>query len=402
MKKKHIHIISENYPFGKGEQFFEKEIFELSKYFDRIYLFPLASEGEMRAIPINVEVKLSLANANRKIATKTRLKNIFLLLTVFYFEFFYQAKKKIALKKIRSSVSSFLQAKILSEVFMENVNSSYDNYFYSFWMNDGALMFSILKYQNKISNFLFRVNGYDLFDERFEGGYIPFRYFNFRNAKKIVILSEEGLNYLKRKNIFPEKLVLNYYGIYDNGMNPFDPSALFTIVSCSNMIPLKRVDKIIRTLMLISFPVNWIHFGDGELMEQMKELAKDLPQNIKYSFKGSVNNDIVIDTYKNKSVNMFIHLSNTEGLGLAIIEAQSFGIPAIATAVGGVVNVVNEETGILVALDTPLHKIASKINEFMKGEFNSPAHRLIIKQNWKCNFDAVTNYEKLAKIIISK
>ena len=45
---------------------------------------------------------------------------------------------------------------------------------------------------------------------------------------------------------------------------------------------------------------------------------------------------------------MFINLSSSEGIPVSIMEAQSFGIPVIATNVGGSGEIVVSETGVLV------------------------------------------------------
>jgi glycosyltransferase involved in cell wall biosynthesis len=400
MADKNLHLLTATFPYGKAEQFIEMEVIELSNYFKNIYLYPLYPSGELRPLPDNVSIDNSLANADRFVSSSDYLKNLFLLIRVLSAEYIHTDKKVAFLGSIRIYANSLLQAKKLSDVFLKKSSVVGNNYFYSFWMNDGAVLLSILKFEHKIPSFIFRVNGFDLFDDRTKNGYMPFRYFNFKHTKRIVALSKVGLSYLKAKNIFPEKLILNYYGMQDNGINPFDPSADFTIVSCSYMLPLKRIDKIIGALMCLKIPVKWIHFGDGPLMSEMKTLSQSLPDNINYEFKGSVSNKDILDFYKHQSVNLFMHMSDTEGLGMVLIESQSFGIPALAVAAGGVVNVVNENTGILVTLDTPVDQIGNAILDFKNGDKNTAAFRKKVKQHWAENFDASRNYKDLFEKIV--
>ncbi len=52
------------------------------------------------------------------------------------------------------------------------------------------------------------------------------------------------------------------------------------IVSCSNPIPIKRVDMIIEALSLLCDKVNdkrikWIHFGSSDLLNNLKRQAKN-------------------------------------------------------------------------------------------------------------------------------
>ncbi len=183
-------------------------------------------------------------------------------------------------------------------------------------------------------------------------------------------------------------------------MNVLDPDSKFTIVSCSNVIAIKRIDKIISALAQLDFPVKWVHFGDGEQMEEMKKLATSLPANIEYELKGYVKNESIIEYYKTKSVNMFLHLSDTEGLGMAIVEAQSFGIPAIANDVGGVKEVVNERTGVLISASHVSEKIANEIVRFKSSAMNTVVYRNGVKEAWRERFNSEKNYHNFYEKLI--
>lgn len=392
MKEKSIYIISATYPFGKGEEFVKKELKELSKHFEAIYLFPLNGSGEQRWLPNNVSLNLALTKTSRSVPSRLYFENLILILKALWIEFFKAGRKGYILSTLRTQINSLLQAKILSVVF-ESERMDKLAPCYSVWMDDGALMLSILHVEKKVKKFTFRLHGYDLFDERRSGNYMPFRCFNFKHAAKIFVLSKAGLDYLTKKNIYPEKLIVNYSGVYDNGDNSLNSNSEFTIVSCSNVIPIKRLDKIISTISLLDFKVKWIHFGDGENMMEIRALASSLPSNVSYELPGYVNNEKIIEFYKNTPVNIFLHLSDTEGLGMAIVEAQSFGIPAVAVNVGGVAEVVNEQTGILVSKEDAPEKIAQKIRILRLGEMNTESYRKGVKTLWKQKFSSVENYQ---------
>ncbi|HET6244687.1 MAG: glycosyltransferase [Bacteroidetes bacterium] len=387
-----LYIVSASYPFGKGEEFVQKELVELSKYFDKIYLFPLTCLGKQRWLPDNVELNLSLANTSRLIEKKQFLLDFFLLAKILLLELMNSGKKSFILSNIRELFNSILQTHNLAKVFSTQIKEKKNIYFYSTWMNDGALMLAILKEKGLIPHFVFRLHGYDLFDDRRKGNYMPFRYFNFKNASKIFILSKAGLEYIMAKNIFPQKLILSYFGTYDHGINAYNKNEIFTIVSCSNVIRLKRIDKIIQTLSHVDFPLHWIHFGDGELMHEIKNLALTLPSHVAFEFKGHTSNEEVLEFYQKNSVNLFMHLSDTEGFGVAIVEAQSFGIPALAVKTGGVPEIVNETTGILILLDKKPEQIADLVYEFKTSAMNSKEYQKLVKQHWQLNFEAVKNY----------
>ena len=324
MKKK-LSIISETFPFGGGEQFFLLEIQELAKHFDRIEIFPLIRiDEQQRSLPTNVSANFTLASKSQKIKFNHLLRSTGLICKILWQEFWQSSKKMMILKRIKFLTRSIVKNKLAGESFVKEIDPTYENYFYSFWMNDGALMLAILKDAKKIDDFCFRVNGYDIFDERHPGNYNPFQLFNFKKVKRVFVLSSPALNYLKAKKIAPEKLELCHYGFEDNGLTNFIKSDTCSIVSCGALIPLKQVSKIVSALNLLPFHTVWRHFGDGPLMEIIQKECDQLPPHIQVHLMGNRPNTELIEFYQKNSVDLFIHTSETEGLGMSIIEAQGF------------------------------------------------------------------------------
>jgi glycosyltransferase involved in cell wall biosynthesis len=56
-----------------------------------------------------------------------------------------------------------------------------------------------------------------------------------------------------------------------------------------------------------------------------------------------------------------------EGIGMALLEAMSFGLPVVSTAVGGTVEAVNEDVGLLVPPGDP-DSLAEAISELVQDE----------------------------------
>ena len=72
------------------------------------------------------------------------------------------------------------------------------------------------------------------------------------------------------------KLKTSFLGTKGYGVEQYKKGKALRIVSCSNVVPVKRLDLIIKTLMnLKDVDIEWTHFGDGILMSQIKELAKN-------------------------------------------------------------------------------------------------------------------------------
>src|SRR5690606_8655725 len=120
------------------------------------------------------------------------------------------------------------------------------------------------------------------------------------------------------------------------------------------------------------------------LRDDLEKLAKEkLKSNIEWEFKGNVPNQEIIKFYQSEPVSLFIHTSDTEGLCLAIIEAQSFGIPGMAVITGGVADVVNDSSGIKISLSDSPEIISQKIIEFKTSSKNSEEFRNSVKEHWK-------------------
>jgi glycosyltransferase involved in cell wall biosynthesis len=132
-------------------------------------------------------------------------------------------------------------------------------------------------------------------------------------------------------------------------------------VSCSNIIALKRVTLIASSIGRLNFDVKWIHFGDGPEMSLVREIIGKFPDNISVELKGRVTNTELINFYSVNKVDLFIHLSLTEGFGYSIIEAFSFGIPAVLFPGGAVKELIDERYCVAVSGSDSEEDIANLI-----------------------------------------
>ena len=120
------------------------------------------------------------------------------------------------------------------------------------------------------------------------------------------------------------------------------------IGSVGHLIVLKGYKYLIESSVEIikKFPdVRFIMVGDGNQRESLLNLAKELEVSKNFIFPGErydIGNILQI-------FDIFVHPSLSEGLPRSIMEASGFGIPVVATDVGGIPEVVKDkETGILV------------------------------------------------------
>ncbi|NCO54621.1 MAG: glycosyltransferase, partial [Bacteroidetes bacterium] len=67
-------------------------------------------------------------------------------------------------------------------------------------------------------------------------------------------------------------------------------------------------------------------------------------------------------------VDLFINVSESEGIPVSIMEALSAGIPVIATNVGGTNEIVNNDVGFLIDKEFEINTAVNIINNYL----NSP------------------------------
>jgi colanic acid/amylovoran biosynthesis glycosyltransferase len=247
----------------------------------------------------------------------------------------------------------------------------------------------------------------DIYEEYTESRYLPLLKFTAQELDMIFFISENGRKYLENKTrVIRPEFSVSYLGV--NGpeeLKNLPENDEFTIISCSNIIPVKRIDMIIKALELLDTnkKTKWMHFGDGTLRKEIEVLAaKKLngKRNITFSFMGYFANKDLLNYYENNRIDLFLNTSSSEGLPVSIMEAQSYGIPVIATDVGGVGEIVKERTGHLLRPLFDPAELKDLIIIYINMEaMEKEAMRIKAHNNWKQKFNAETNYSTFTAII---
>lgn len=397
-----LFLFTSRFPFGSGEAFLETEIKILSSRFSKVIIVPYKEEGESRELPENVEVQLPFSSYRY---SRSTVFSTFLLFIRILFSEFIMSRSKVTF--IRNS--AFLKSSLLQNIsrashiehWLNSTNKS-DALYYSYWFDDWATILSVLKMNDVIDKFVSRAHRFDLYEELWKDSMIPFRNFQLSQVSEVYPVSEDGTNYLRRR--YPEhrsKISTCYLGVLEQGTNHLDVKGKFTLVSCSFVIPVKRIERIVEALKQVSIEVNWTHFGGGPELEQIKQHASALPENIECHFPGTVENEHVITFYKSHSVDLFVNVSLSEGLPVSIQEAISFGIPVAATNVGGVSEIVNNETGFLLKPEFKTGELAAVINDVYSRRHEMNDFRSGVKLFWLQNFNAMNNYSSFCDRLLS-
>ena len=382
-----VFILSNTFPYG-GEPFLNTEL-ECLNDRSNVFCFPFFSsksdKSASRVLQQNAhEFKNQITSWDRIHAGANSIKNLIL-------------KKELreAIRrngKVRNIVKALKFAYISELRVFDAVRYIDSNFvdkshmlFYAYWMYETAYAGARLKEEYPGSHFVTRCHGYDLYIERHANGYLPYRHFILESADVVYPISQQGKIYLGDlyDHVFDSKIHVARLGtrrLFDINRNESDPS-LTTIVSCSNLIPLKRIHLIIEALRNTKMNIRWIHFGDGELRAELEKKASALPDNIHVDFKGFVQNKDIHEFYATHNITAFINVSETEGIPVSIMEAQSYGIPVIATDVGGTGEIVHDGVnGVILSKSFAPTDLLNAIDTVIKNYESYSNHALLTWQ----------------------
>lgn len=321
-------------------------------------------------------------------------------------------RKIISLANIRKAVGMYGRAKMAESMILgilrhnnSDICSSDTVVLYSYWMAVHALTGAMLK--NKLNaKFVTRCHSYDLYEFRSDTGYIPFRKAIFESADLICPISDNGRDYILNNygELLDKKLLVQRLGTENHGINPQERGEEFVIVSCSNIVKEKRLELIVSALFKMDCNVKWIHFGEGDKGEEIRTLSRQLlddKPNIQYSFRGRVPNEEIMAFYQNNHVDLFVNTSEIEGIPVSIMETMSFGIPAIATDVGGTNEIIEHDVnGRLIEKNVDAETIKEEIINFMNLEGSVvEAFRHNARKKWEELYSAEENYSKFEKLL---
>jgi colanic acid/amylovoran biosynthesis glycosyltransferase len=410
-------LITSDFPFGAGEPFLETEFPIISREFEHNIIFSRnAISNKQRDLPENIIIF--------RYSTTTTLGG-FLYLP---FQFFRNSSLISEIycdeKKFRNEIHSsfsfryklFLLKKIIKAIQLRDfiklrlkqLNIDSGIVFYSYWANSGAHAAAMLSYKNSIR--ITRAHGHDLYEERNRLSYLPLLKFLAEKLDSVFFISEHGKKYfIEKTGYLGPNLSVAYLGVKTPESVSFDLSdnEIFTIVSCSNLSALKRVDLIIESISRIKSDrkIRWVHFGDGPCRNILENLAETLfgsKENIRYEFKGQTPNCEIIKFYSRNKVDLFLNTSSSEGIPVSIMEAQSFGTPVIATDTGGVSELITPGAGFLLPVDFKPDDLAEKICLFLNlTEEDIKKIRIRAFESRKSKFDAHKNYREFIKKVNS-
>lgn len=399
-------LLTNQYPYVQGDHVFVgSEITSLAARFDEIEVFNYTpgAPTAMAELPPNVVYGGNLYGTSRAAKVRAWISPPLLA-----------RSSAIAVREIRSgrlarNAGRFFSAAAVGMALAHDPrlrqslsNSNAETSVYSFWGMGAGL--SVPWLPATIRRVSLRLHRYDLYEE--ESGYLPFRPSMFDRADRILAISDSARRYLLEK--YPEeqelgdKVVVSRLG----SAEPIEVGAPMieeeghTIVSCSNLIAVKRVDRILDSLEKISdeTPLTWIHFGGGALERDLRDRASQVERpGLTIEIRGATPHSEIMEFYRTHKIAAFVNVSDSEGLPVSIMEAISNDIPVVATDVGGTAEIVGGglKTGQLIPADFTTNDLAETLLRVVTAGPGTYAPR----ETWARYYNAAVNAETAATIV---
>jgi glycosyltransferase involved in cell wall biosynthesis len=394
-----IVILTSRFPYPPGEEFLKGEIEELSKLFSSIKILPVTypiDVNKQKEIPKNVTV-IKPSGSSSKAGRVLRMFGDFQALGWFMSEL--PNASKLGMKAVLKLLNwTAIASEIKHEIESEQIDRK--AIYYSYWLTPSATALAMLKEKGIIQTAISRVHGGDLYQERHQPPYLPFQKKVIATLNQTFSISANGKEYLTKKHLLSEgKITISRLGTKNE--HPYQAangsSDSLRIISCSYLKPVKRIHLLVEALKKVSVKVEWTHIGDGPERGKIENMIKELPENISVQLLGNLNNHDVIRNYEQHSYDLFINVSESEGIPVTIMEAFSFGIPAIATDVGGTSELVNSENGYLLPKEFTPMELAERLEEFCQLDAGKKVKK---SQNayttWDQTYNSQRNYKEFA------
>lgn len=371
--EKHLLLLSYEYPFGWGETFLENEIPVLAGEFASITILPSRayfSPGWF--VPISSQHRYLPENCSLLLPTNQKLSRFHKPdLAYFFFKADYH---RIPLKGVGYAVKELMREVLKAASLMPPLQSFLATHnkkevvAYSYWKGSSTAALCYAKEQGLLATCVTRCHGGDIYYDILPFPYRPLEKYIIANCDLVLPVSKTGVDYLHNIGFSKDKLQVARLGIEKfKELSSCSNDGILRIVSCSNIIPIKRVGLLVQALALLSHPFHWVHFGDGEERTYIERLIGQLPSQSTAELRGRVPNHEVLHYYRENPVDVFVNVSSSEGVPVSIMEAMIAGIPCIATDVGGSSELVDSSCGLLLDIKVGEHELASALSSVIEN-----------------------------------
>lgn len=352
--------ITSTFPFGgiTEQSFIMPELEPLTQAFDRIILVPehLNAEAPMCPLPGGVETDTRFAKANGQPSSlASQLKDA--IHPKFAAALIHGGTNMLHYSRFRSLLSFFSSARRFADFIQRNYPPESGKYtFYTFWCHYCTTAFALIPNAGK-AKIVSRAHGYDIFDHRVTYRSHYLRRQTFKRLTALYPQSSDGAGYIISQYPFiADKTSVQFLGntrIY-RATNPPADSDEITFCTVARFHPVKRLPQTAALLCRLAAAhpehrFRWVLIGDGPDRPAIEQEREQAPSNLTVELRGQMDNADIQHLYATHHIDFFLLLSSSEGTPIALCEALAYGIPVVASHVGGMPALLGSEKPGLVA-----------------------------------------------------
>lgn len=352
MRNRTLVLVTYQFPYLPGEHFIETEIGYLADAFESVHIVPIRLAWSFGA-RTHRQRSIAAANVTTEAAPNRFTHFVHFIRATLAAPFLVAGyrRKWSGYPRIQdSTLSAWLRSAIkvsLARTALAQVARQYgtDTVYYSYWGLEAASALALLKESGVITNFFCRCHRIDVYID----GRYPFEDIIHEQSSQLFPVSDDGAAFFKDKKGFPQQnIAVQRLGVrLPAVVSRHSADGVLRILSCSNLIAVKRVQMIARFLAQLPGKLEWVHFGEGPERAQVEEIIRGFGRDKTAILKGTASNNAIYQYYEEHPVDLFVNLSESEGVPVSIMEALAFGVPVIATSVGGTPEIVDDTCGFL-------------------------------------------------------
>lgn len=325
-------------------------------------------------------------------------------------------KKNPSFEMLRFMIGSLLISTDLKRnlvpIIEQYRKKGYFIHLYSYWNDLSAVALALLKMKYPSLNACSRAHAFEIYDERHRMNYIPFQQLKYKLLNHIFFISEFGLRYIQQRFSMLDfsRCSVSKLGCFEMPGPAYskDPTCI-RILSIGYNYAIKRVDLIAKSLLEIKgLKITWVHVGAAmKDKDHYHELVQELLSPVKsidFQFPGNLKREELKQLYGHNTFDVLLNVSPLEGIPVSMMECMSAGVPVIATAVGGVPEIVKENyNGILLPANPKPEEIAAALLKFhSQSEEQLLTFRRHARMTWEANHNALINYPRFVKDLLSR
>lgn len=230
----------------------------------------------------------------------------------------------------------------------------------------------------------------------------------YNNAKVCIAASSKIKEYFisigcKNVVIIPNGIDLKRFQNLERLENrkKLDINNEFVIITVARLEKVKGLEYLIKAVKLLNVKFKLLIIGEGSNRGSLEQLVEDLELENKIKFLGEIPNEKIPEYLS--AGDCFVLSSISEGFGIVVLEAMASRLPVIATEIGGLLDLIeNEKTGILVQPKNPEQISRALFKVYSQSEFSqqltNKAFLNLDRYNWNNIVKEV--YEVYKKVIL--